>query len=131
VTTRTLAGSTAAAAERIAALAGPHDRLVVFGGGSRSPVWLRAKAAALGMPVVRGSAEAVARGAALVAGVAAGWWATPAAGPTPAPRFTAWVTENRGDPAEGSPPTPAGDPHRTEDPGPLGRSGGPPGTMGR
>ncbi|HET9770717.1 MAG TPA: FGGY family carbohydrate kinase, partial [Acidimicrobiia bacterium] len=84
VTTRTLAGSTAAAAGRIAALAGPHQRLVVFGGGSRSPVWLRAKAAAVGVPVVRGPAEAAARGAALAAGVAAGWWATPPADPTPA-----------------------------------------------
>ena len=83
-TLRALAGRTAAAAGRIAALAGPHRRLVVFGGGSRSPVWLRAKAAEVGVPVVRCSvAEAAARGAALAAGVAAGWWPTVAAGPPP------------------------------------------------
>jgi xylulokinase len=79
-----LARRTAAAAERVAALAGPHRRLVVFGGGSRNPAWLRAKAAVVGVPVLRSPvAEATARGAALAAGVAAGWWPTPAAGPTP------------------------------------------------
>jgi xylulokinase len=68
-----LARRTAAAAERVAALAGPHRRLVVFGGGSRSPAWLQAKAAALAIPVVGCPvAEAAARGAALAAGVAAG-----------------------------------------------------------
>lgn len=100
-TARTLARSTAAAAERVAVLVGPHRRLVVFGGGSRSPVCLRAKADAVGLPVLRCSvAEAAARGAALAAGVAADWWATPAEGPTP---------------ALGAP---------------LGTSGVPPGTMG-
>lgn len=84
-TLRALAERTAAAAERVAGLAGPHARLVVFGGGSRSPTWLRAKAAALGVPVVASSVpEAAARGAALAAGVAAGWWPTVAGGPTPA-----------------------------------------------
>jgi xylulokinase len=83
-TLRALAARTAAAGERVAALAGPHRRLVVFGGGSRSPVWLRAKAAVVGVPVVRCSvAEAAARGAALAAGVAADWWPTVAAGPPP------------------------------------------------
>ena len=76
-----LARRTAAAAERVAAVAGPHRRLVVFGGGSRNPEWLRAKAAVLRMPVLACPvAEAAARGAALAAGVAAGWW------PTPCPR---------------------------------------------
>jgi sugar (pentulose or hexulose) kinase len=80
-----LARSTAAAAERVAALAGPHRRLVVFGGGSRSQAWLQAKAAALAIPVVGCPvAEAAARGAALAAGVAAGWWPSPADGPVPA-----------------------------------------------
>jgi xylulokinase len=79
-----LARRTAAAAERVAALAGPHRRLVVFGGGSRNPGWLQAKAAVVGVPVLRSPvAEAAARGAALAAGVAAGWWPTPAAGPMP------------------------------------------------
>jgi xylulokinase len=57
--------------------------LVVFGGGSRSRPWLEAKAAARpATPVWRsGAQEAVARGAALWAGVAAGWWPSPEAGP--------------------------------------------------
>lgn len=79
-----LARRTAAAADRIRVLAGPHRRLVVFGGGSRSPEWLRVKSVELGVPVVScPAAEAAARGAALAAGVAAGWWPNPAAGPTP------------------------------------------------
>jgi xylulokinase len=83
-TLRALAGRTAAAGQRVGALAGAHHRLVVFGGGSRSSPWLRAKAAEVGVPVVRCSvAEAAARGAALAAGVTAGWWPTVAAGPTP------------------------------------------------
>ncbi len=82
-TVRALSRRTAAAAERVAALAGPHARLVVFGGGSRSTAWLRAKAAELRVPVVACSVpEAAVRGAALAAGVAAGWWPTVAAGPT-------------------------------------------------
>lgn len=81
---RMLAQKTAAAAARVAALTGPHQRLVVFGGGSRSQVWLRAKAAAAGVPVVRSTvAEATARGAAVAAGAAAGWWPTVAGGPPP------------------------------------------------
>jgi xylulokinase len=80
-----LARRTAAAAERVRALAGPHGRLIVFGGGSRSGVWLRAKAAEAGVPVVGCPVpEAAARGAALAAGVAAGWWPDTAAGPRPA-----------------------------------------------
>jgi xylulokinase len=80
----TLARATADAAGRVAALAGPHRRLLVFGGGSRSPVWLRAKAQEVGVPVVRCAVvEAAARGAALAAGVGAGWWPTVAAGPPP------------------------------------------------
>jgi xylulokinase len=80
-----LARRTAAAAERVAALAGPHRRLVVFGGGSRSPAWLRAKAAEVGTPVLCCPVpEAAARGAALAAGVAGGWWPSVAAGPSPA-----------------------------------------------
>jgi len=84
-TLRALARRTAAAADRVAALSGPHHRLVVFGGGSRSPMWLRAKAEELGVPVIACPvAEAAARGAALVGGVAAGWWPDVGAGPVPA-----------------------------------------------
>ena len=74
-TLQALTRRTAAAAERVAALAGPHRRLVVFGGGSRSPVWLRAKVAEMGCPVVTcpDAGATAARGAALAAGVAAGW----------------------------------------------------------
>jgi xylulokinase len=83
-TLEALARRTADAAGRVAALAGPHHRLVVFGGGSRNAAWLAAKAAVVGVPVLACPvAEAAARGAALAAGVAAGWWPTPAAGPTP------------------------------------------------
>ena len=79
-----LARRTAAAAKRVAAVAGPHSRLIVFGGGSRSSAWVRAKAVALELPVVACSvSEAAARGAALAAGVAAEWWTSIAAAPTP------------------------------------------------
>ncbi len=81
---RSLARRTAEAAQRVAALAGPHRRLVVFGGGSGSTPWLAAKAAVAGVPVVRSPvAEAAARGAAIAAGVAVGWWASPGEGPGP------------------------------------------------
>lgn len=77
-----LAHRTADAAQRVAALAGPPRRLVMFGGGSRSRVWSEVKAAVLGIPVLSfPAAEAAARGAALVGGVAAGWWPSLAAAP--------------------------------------------------
>jgi xylulokinase len=68
----------------VAGGAGGH-RLVVCGGGSRSRPWLHAKAAARRATEVWRSdaAEAVVRGAALYAGVAAGWWATVGSGPQP------------------------------------------------
>ncbi len=70
-----LAARTARAADRLTDLTGPAHRMVVFGGGSASDPWLRAKARALRLPVLRATAsDAVARGAALTAGVAAGWW---------------------------------------------------------
>ena len=79
-----LARRTAAGAERVRALAGPHRRLVVFGGGSRSRVWLEVKEAETGVPVVVCPvSQAAARGAALAAGVAARWWPSVAAGPGP------------------------------------------------
>ena len=83
-TVQALARRTAASADRVAALAGPPGRLVVFGGGSRSRAWLRAKQHELALPVLACPVtESAARGAALAAGVAAGWWFTPGAGPTP------------------------------------------------
>jgi xylulokinase len=79
-----LSARTAAAYGRLAKVAGPWERLVVFGGGAASQPWLRAKAAAVPVPVVHSATgSAVARGAALYAGVAAGWWPSPAAAPTP------------------------------------------------
>jgi xylulokinase len=73
-----LAASTEDAVSDVTGLLGERPRLVVFGGGAASRPWLAAKARRLPMPLWRSSAaEAVARGAALVAGVAAGWWASP------------------------------------------------------
>lgn len=70
-----LAARTWDAARRVEAVCGPAGRLVVFGGGGRTRVWLRAKAESGHLPVMRSMAsEAVARGAAVFAGVAAGWW---------------------------------------------------------
>ena len=80
---------TAEAVGRVAGLLGGPNRqavprLVVFGGGARSERWLAAKAARLDVPVWRTAAgEAVARGAAVFAGVAAGWWPAPADAPRP------------------------------------------------
>lgn len=60
---------------RATALVGPPSRLVVFGGGAKSRPWLQVKAAIGHVPVWRTTTrEAAARGAALTAGVAAGWW---------------------------------------------------------
>ncbi|MDP9452664.1 MAG: FGGY family carbohydrate kinase [Actinomycetota bacterium] len=87
---RALSERTWDAVVRAGAVVGPASRLVVFGGGSRSRTWLAAKAQvgaeqAAGMPVWRsGAGEAAARGAALFAGMAAGWWPTPDAAPAPA-----------------------------------------------
>ena len=79
-----LVSRTVAAGARVAELLGAHRRLIVFGGGSRSPLWLAAKAGAAGVPVLRSTAaDAAARGAALAAGVAAGWWPL-GSGPRPA-----------------------------------------------
>lgn len=80
-----LTARTADGYDRLTRVLGPSQRLVVFGGGSASAPWLQAKVAALPIPVVRSSARsAVARGAALYAGVAAGWWSSVADVPTPA-----------------------------------------------
>ena len=78
-----LAERTVEAAERVEALLGPARRMLVFGGGSRSRPWMEAKANASARPVFRVATEqAVARGAAVFAGVAAGWWQSPEDAPT-------------------------------------------------
>jgi xylulokinase len=79
-----LATFTGEAVEDVTRLLGSRQRLVVFGGAAASKPWLAAKAALVGVPVSRSTAtEAVARGAAVFAGVAAGWWPSVAAAPTP------------------------------------------------
>ena len=79
-----LAARTQDGLRRLTQLVGPPGGVVVFGGGSVSRPWLRAKAARLDVPVRRSAvASAVARGAALHAGVAAGWWATVDQAPAP------------------------------------------------
>ncbi|MDQ3980419.1 MAG: FGGY-family carbohydrate kinase, partial [Actinomycetota bacterium] len=79
-----LARFTADAVQRVAEVVGQAERLVVFGGGALSEPWLAAKARHLPMSVWRSPAsEAVARGAAVFAGLAAGWWATPEEAPRP------------------------------------------------
>ncbi|HVF13719.1 MAG TPA: FGGY family carbohydrate kinase [Acidimicrobiales bacterium] len=70
----TLATETAAAVDRITGLLGPRRRLLVFGGGSVSEPWQAAKERRIAMAVERSPmADAVARGAALLGGVAAGF----------------------------------------------------------
>ena len=77
-----LVARTAEACERLVAVTGPARRLVVFGGGSVSRPWLAAKQSRLPLPVIASPVRSpVARGAAIQAGVAAGWWAEPS--PTP------------------------------------------------
>lgn len=79
-----LAARTQDAVDRLEKLCGPAKRLVVFGGGSRSRPWLAAKADLSRVPVFRSTAgEAVARGAAVYAGVADGWWASADKAPAP------------------------------------------------
>jgi len=81
-----LSARTWSAVRRVEAVTGPARRLLVFGGGSRSQAWLEAKARAGHLPVARSPAgEAVARGAAVHAGVAAGWWPGTGAAPRPPP----------------------------------------------
>ncbi|HEX2043241.1 MAG TPA: FGGY family carbohydrate kinase [Acidimicrobiales bacterium] len=79
-----LAVCTAEAVEKVTGLLGDADRVVVFGGGAKSDPWVAAKAERVPVPVWRSTAgEAVARGAAAFAGMAAGWWPSPAAAPRP------------------------------------------------
>lgn len=80
-----LATRTLEAGARLDKLLGPSRRLLVFGGGSRSRPWMQAKARLSALPVYRlSTGEAAARGAAMSAGVAAGWWPGMEATPAPA-----------------------------------------------
>jgi xylulokinase len=73
------------AASRLEVVAGRPSRLLAFGGGSRSRPWMEIKARLSPQPVaVPRIAEAAGRGAALFAGVAAGWWPSVEAAPAPA-----------------------------------------------
>jgi xylulokinase len=76
-----LAERTAEAAARVGELV-PARRMLVIGGGSTSRPWMREKMALVPLPIVRpATSQAVARGAAVFAGEAAGWWSSPAAAP--------------------------------------------------
>jgi sugar (pentulose or hexulose) kinase len=76
-----LAERTADAAARVGELV-PARRMLVIGGGSESRPWLRAKMALVPLPIVLpATSQAVARGAAVFAGQAAGWWPSPEAAP--------------------------------------------------
>jgi xylulokinase len=87
-----LAARTADAYGRLTTLVGPARRVVAFGGGSVSDPWMKAKAAGLPVPLRRSAVEAaVARGAAVQAGVAAGWWPSADDAPPP-PEDTAPVS---------------------------------------
>jgi len=62
----------------------PAERLLVIGGGAASRPWLREKADVVSLPLVRPrTTQAAARGAAVFAGQAAGWWASPEEAPRP------------------------------------------------
>jgi len=80
---RALSERTAETASRVAELV-PAERLLVIGGGAASRPWMREKADVVSLPIVRPrTTQAVARGAAVFAGQAAGWWASPEAAPKP------------------------------------------------
>jgi len=79
-----LAASTARAVTSSVVVVGARRRLVVYGGGATSSPWLQAKAELTPLPLwLMTRPEAVARGAALYAGTAAGWWPSPGAAPPP------------------------------------------------
>lgn len=75
----TLEGYAAASADaevRLRALSGVSGQTLLIGGGLRSRRWVEAKLRRTQHPVAMAEErEAVSRGAALLAGVAAGWWA--------------------------------------------------------
>jgi xylulokinase len=74
---RALSERTFESSTRLFQLLGPGERLIVFGGGSRSDPWMETKATMTDLPVFRSRVpDAVVHGAACFAGVAAGAWAT-------------------------------------------------------
>ncbi|HMC05125.1 MAG TPA: FGGY family carbohydrate kinase [Actinomycetota bacterium] len=80
---RALSERTAETARRVAELV-PAERLLVIGSGAASRPWMREKADVVSLPIVRPrTTQAVARGAAVFAGQAAGWWAWPEEAPKP------------------------------------------------
>jgi xylulokinase len=80
---RALSERTTETVSRVAELV-PAERLLVIGGGAASRPWMREKADVVPLPLVRPrTAQAVARGAAVFAGQAAGWWASPEEAPKP------------------------------------------------
>ena len=96
-----LVARTADGCERLRTLFGDAEAMVVFGGGSVSEPWHRAKTERLDVPVRRSvGATAVARGAAVHAGVAAGWWASADDAPPPPalPESPAFTTRRGGRP---------------------------------
>ncbi len=81
---RALSERTLDSVGRLVTLLGPAQRLIVFGGGSRSAPWMRTKTEVVDLPVLRTRApDAVVRGAVSLAGVAAGWWPSVEEAPTP------------------------------------------------
>ncbi len=80
---RALSERTFESVGRLVELLGPGERLVVFGGGSRSAPWMKAKSKMADVAVLRATApDAVVRGAACFAGVAAGAWPSVEEAPT-------------------------------------------------
>jgi xylulokinase len=84
-TLQALAASAVSGIEQLDRAVGAATRVLLIGGGSASPAWLQAKHRAASTPTfVVQTAEAVGRGAAVFAGVAARWWDSPLVAPTPA-----------------------------------------------
>jgi sugar (pentulose or hexulose) kinase len=82
-TVEAVSDRTAAMLRTIEAVGGPVVRVVVAGGWARSPTLRQAKAARLPRPSYAAVTEAGARGAALLAGCAAGLYGGPTAVPPP------------------------------------------------
>jgi len=80
---RDLTAASMALLERIAVEVGPHERVVIGGGWARNPAVLAEKRRRLGEIAVSTVREPGARGAALLAGVAAGILEKPESDPSP------------------------------------------------
>ncbi len=80
---RALSERTFESVGRLVELLGAGERLIVFGGGSRSVPWMKAKSKVADLAVLRARVpDAVVRGAACLAGVAAGAWSSVEEAPT-------------------------------------------------